>query len=101
MTIPIVLGVLLLAGAALYALRGVRSARRARRLTAGDPRAVTGATGAGATEAAEKSRRAAEVVALGFVPEAELDTVHPVRSRSRRCARPRRPVPVLRGSWTG
>ncbi|MFD9267659.1 hypothetical protein ACFWB1_24285 [Streptomyces goshikiensis] len=85
MTLPILLGVLLLGvlllagAAALYALRGVRPAR-----------AVTGAGEAGAAveadEAGLKSRRAAEVVALGFVPEAELDTAHPAPVPAERTA---------------
>ncbi|MFJ5635362.1 hypothetical protein ACIQF5_22335 [Streptomyces goshikiensis] len=85
MTLPILLGVLLLgvlllAGAALYARRGARPVRAA----------VTGAGEAveaeEADEAALKSRRAAEVVALGFVPEAELDTAHPAPVPAERTA---------------
>ncbi|GAA3087199.1 hypothetical protein GCM10020254_34600 [Streptomyces goshikiensis] len=83
MTLPILLGVLLLGAlllaGALYALRGVRPVR-----------AVTGAgeaaEAAGADEAELKSRRAAEVVALGFVPEAELDTAHPAPVPAERTA---------------
>ncbi|MFE3990263.1 hypothetical protein ACFXPW_00930 [Streptomyces goshikiensis] len=87
MTLPILLGVLLLgvlllagAGAALYARRGARPVRAA-------------VTGVGVAveaeevdEAALKSRRAAEVVALGFVPEAELDTAHPAPVPAERTA---------------
>lgn len=77
MIFPIVLGVLLLAGA-LYVLRGVYYLRKAKRLTAEVtvPEAETEASTArtAAIKADEKTRRAAEVVALGFVPEADLDT---------------------------
>ncbi|MFE2923299.1 hypothetical protein [Streptomyces goshikiensis] len=87
MTLPILLGALLLgvlllagAAAALYARRGARPVRAA----------VTGAVEAveaeEVDEAALKSRRAAEVVALGFVPEAELDTAHPAPVPAERTA---------------
>ncbi|MCX4527736.1 MULTISPECIES: hypothetical protein [unclassified Streptomyces] len=89
MIILIILGVLLLAGA-VYVLRGVYYIRKARRLTAevADLRARTADSQAAtdAVEADEKARRAAEVVALGFVPEAELDTDHPAAVPAERTA---------------
>ncbi|MCJ1677793.1 hypothetical protein MTF65_10655 [Streptomyces sp. APSN-46.1] len=78
-TILIILGVLLLAGA-LYVLRGVYYIRKAKRLTAEiadlEARTADSEARTAATEADEKARQAAEVVALGFVPEADLDTDH-------------------------
>ncbi|MBT2408047.1 MULTISPECIES: hypothetical protein [unclassified Streptomyces] len=84
-----ILGVLLLAGA-VYVLRGVHHIRKAKRLTAevavleAQTEASTARTAA--IEADEETRQAAEVVALGFVPEADLDTVHPAPVPAERTA---------------
>ncbi|MFD3539572.1 hypothetical protein ACFWUQ_08730 [Streptomyces sp. NPDC058662] len=73
----VILGILLLAGA-YKVLRGVYFLRKARRLEAevavleARTASITARTAARTDE--EKARRAAEVVALGFVPEADLDT---------------------------
>ncbi|MGW5851322.1 hypothetical protein ACWFQ8_25840 [Streptomyces sp. NPDC055254] len=73
----VILGVILLAGA-YKVLRGVYFLRKAKRLEAEIAvlEARTEATNArtAAITAEGKARKAAEVVALGFVPEADLDT---------------------------
>ncbi|WP_079429470.1 hypothetical protein [Streptomyces katrae] len=68
-----VLGVLLLA-VACWVLRGVLLIRKAKRLEA---EIATLNARTEAAEADEQARKAAAVVALGFVAEADLDTDHP------------------------